>query len=190
VIGLQSTGEASTQSALEDLGEQISVDSKSLPKDIGGKVDYESVLLPHIISTAWSIMRSLVRNHFPVALPLPDVPKVPSPPPEGFADESERLQHMALQVEADRIANLPPRLPVGALVAKRGEILETTRKLDLPPNPLDDLIDRLGGENQVAELTGRLGRILRYGDKDQFHYVRRIQEQSNQKSYGLSMPKK
>ena len=162
---------------------------KPLPKDIGGKVDYESILLPHIVSTARSIMSSFVRNHFPVALPPPDVPKVPSPPTDGFPDENSRLQYMALQAEADRIKNLPPRPRVSALVAKQREILEATRKLDLPPNPLDDLIDRLGGENHVAELTGRSGRILRYGENDQFHYVRRIQELSNQKSYGLSLPK-
>jgi hypothetical protein len=96
---------------------------------------------------------------------------------------------MILQAEADRIKNLPPPAPISVLVEKQREILEAARKLDLPPNPLDDLIDRLGGESQVAELTGRSGRILRCSDKNQFHYVRRIQEQSNQKSYGLSMPK-
>lgn len=43
-------------------------------------------------------------------------------------------------------------------------------------------------EIQVAEMTGRSGRIVRYKDGKRFHHTKRGGAHSNQKSYGLSMP--
>jgi hypothetical protein len=40
-------------------------------------------------------------------------------------------------------------------------MLDTIRKLDLPNNPLDDIIDQLGGPDCVAEMTGRRGMLIR-----------------------------
>ncbi|XP_051128829.1 protein FORGETTER 1 isoform X2 [Andrographis paniculata] len=48
----------------------------------------------------------------------------------------------------------------GALKRKL-EILEVIRSLDLPNNPLDDIIDQLGGPEKVAEITGRRGMLVR-----------------------------
>ncbi|XP_073279298.1 protein FORGETTER 1 [Primulina huaijiensis] len=41
------------------------------------------------------------------------------------------------------------------------KILEIIRSLDLPNNPLDDIIDQLGGPDNVAEITGRRGMLVR-----------------------------
>ena len=41
---------------------------------------------------------------------------------------------------------------------------EELEKIPVPPSPLDALIDALGGPAQVAEMTGRRGRLVREGD--------------------------
>ncbi|KAL7532804.1 hypothetical protein ACHAXR_004855, partial [Thalassiosira sp. AJA248-18] len=187
VIGLQSTGEAGMEVALEELVKSLEEGAgKRVRRSDSGKIDFEDMALTGLISTAASIMTNLVRNHFPVALPPPEIPKVPDIPPNGFATEADRLEHMRMSDLADRIKNEPPPEPIPELVECRNAILESIRDLDLPPNPLDDMIDRLGGVENVAEMTGRSGRILRKNGK--YKYVKRFGGPSKQKSYGLSMP--
>jgi len=41
------------------------------------------------------------------------------------------------------------------------ELIAEIKALDLPSNPLDDLIDRLGGPSRVAEMTGRKTRWVK-----------------------------
>jgi hypothetical protein len=53
----------------------------------------------------------------------------------------------------------------GEALAWRTEILEEIDSLHLPGNPLDTIIDQLGGIDKVAELTGRKARLIR--NKDQ-----------------------
>lgn len=48
----------------------------------------------------------------------------------------------------------------GAL-ERKSKILEIIRTFDLPNNPLDDIIDQLGGPDNVAEITGRRGMLVR-----------------------------
>ncbi len=52
-----------------------------------------------------------------------------------------------------------PAIP--ALDSLRGTIDEMLDMLDPPVNALDDLIDKLGGPDRVAEMTGRGARIVR-----------------------------
>ncbi|KAL0398948.1 UNVERIFIED_CONTAM: protein FORGETTER 1 [Sesamum radiatum] len=48
-----------------------------------------------------------------------------------------------------------------AALDRKLKILEIIRSLDLPNNPLDDIIDQLGGPDKVAEITGRRGMLVR-----------------------------
>ncbi|XP_010260806.1 PREDICTED: protein strawberry notch [Nelumbo nucifera] len=44
---------------------------------------------------------------------------------------------------------------------RKSKILDIIRSLNLPNNPLDDIIDQLGGPDNVAEMTGRRGMLVR-----------------------------
>ncbi|KAF5758750.1 putative histone-fold, protein strawberry notch, strawberry notch, helicase C [Helianthus annuus] len=46
-------------------------------------------------------------------------------------------------------------------VEHKSKLLDTIRTFDLPNNPLDELIDQLGGPDNVAEITGRRGMLVR-----------------------------
>ncbi|PSS06282.1 Protein strawberry notch like [Actinidia chinensis var. chinensis] len=48
-----------------------------------------------------------------------------------------------------------------AAMERKLKILEIIRSLDLPNNPLDDIIDQLGGPDKVSEITGRRGMLVR-----------------------------
>nr|POF20447.1 protein forgetter 1 [Quercus suber] len=48
-----------------------------------------------------------------------------------------------------------------AAMERKTKILEIIRSLGLPNNPLDDIIDQLGGPEKVSEITGRRGMLVR-----------------------------
>jgi hypothetical protein len=70
---------------------------------------------------------------------------------------------------------LPPLLPPCLVPPGAAELLQRAQQLDLPKNPLDDLIDRLGGPGAVAEMTGRKARLLRQ-EIGTYAYVKRAEE--------------
>ena len=181
VIGLQSTGEASTLASLDDLKSKLATQNFSLEPNV------EDIVLPSLLSTSGAIMSSFVRNHFPIACLPPQIPKVPPMPPGGFTSEYERTVYQQMITTAERIRNLPAPKPKPELIRKRQELLDAIDEIELPPSPLDDLIDRLGGIDVVAEMTGRSGRVIRIKGTNAFKFTKRISGTATE-SYGLSMP--
>ncbi|XP_020573250.1 protein FORGETTER 1 [Phalaenopsis equestris] len=57
------------------------------------------------------------------------------------------------------------------------KILDIIKSLELPNNPLDDIIDQLGGPQNVAEITGRKGMLVRAsGGKGVVYQARNTKE--------------
>ncbi|KAL4451948.1 hypothetical protein ABPG75_007610 [Micractinium tetrahymenae] len=91
---------------------------------------------------------------------------------DEMSDEDELAEMDADFVVPDGAganANISPQL-----MRMRSWLLRIIQAMELPPNPLDQLIELLGGEEAVAELTGRKGYVARDAENgDRACYVQR-----------------
>ncbi|KAI7844526.1 hypothetical protein COHA_001884 [Chlorella ohadii] len=163
VLGLQSTGEA----AADSLNLQ--------PGDTCG-----------FISTTRQLLLHFVETHFPTTKALEEPP--PGALDAWQQQQQDEQQQQGQQGQAAGGAyseeastwgaggtsdDASPSRAAGAggqqgqgeedptSVKLKAAILEKIEALDLPPNFLDELIDKLGGPSAVAEMTGRKARVVR-----------------------------
>ena len=78
------------------------------------------------------------------------------------------------QRKEDLMNQPPPREAIEMATQMKDRLLAQIEQLgaNLPPNTLDQLIDELGGPENVAEMTGRKGRVVQH-DNGQVQYESR-----------------
>ena len=151
VIGLQATGE----SALEEHISQTKA---------AGKKSAAAVTFKGFVSVTKFILTSFIESHLPTIRleKPPTVVKYHEDGTQEFSDGSLRkIDGTVVPPATPQPAPTGPPQPLSRLVTLRSELLAAAEALDLPAAPLDDLIDRLGGPDKVAEMTGRKGRLVR-----------------------------
>eukprot|EP00850_Spirogloea_muscicola_P007218 SM000036S13262 [mRNA] locus=s36:226900:240784:+ [translate_table: standard] len=87
-------------------------------------------------------------------------PPIASVPPPGWtcADCTQETAEIVQEREA-YLKEVWSRYH--AALERRKAILNAVQELDLPNNPLDDIIDQMGGPENVSEMTGRKGMLVR-----------------------------
>ena len=143
VIGLQTTGEAQDNMAELKVGEDVT--------QFG------------FVSTTREMLINFLDTHFPTTyVDAADGSLGDNNAPLDWA--KERNGEAEVEYTGHFHTNAPLKVDE-ELIAEKDELIRQVIHLDLPPNFLDAMIDELGGPDNVAELTGRSGRVVRRGSK-------------------------
>jgi hypothetical protein len=164
IIGLQSTGEAAAAELELQLGDQCGW-----------------------VSVCKQILLQFVNNHFPTT-------RTSNPMPPPIAIDLETGDVLGQEAAVDFLANAgagitsattPVLVTDQMSLSLKEQMLQRIRALELPPNFLDELIDKLGGKHAVAEMTGRKARIVRNNNNRPVYEARAKPDSSEMDSLNI-----
>ncbi|CAM9613610.1 unnamed protein product, partial [Phaeothamnion confervicola] len=162
VVGLQSTSESGLDKHLEETGYRVGDRAAALicAQRYSVKAFIESYFPTTTRPRKLDVMTDgQLRCSLAVRAQEEAATGAPWDGAAATAAEAELRQAQASQRAAAAVAVWPTL--VSACVVAKNRCLAALEALPLPPSPLDDLIDRLGGPGEVAEMTGRTRRVVR-----------------------------
>lgn len=162
-IHKKSTANPTGEVALEDFEEKKSIPMKSIPKDSRPKQDTQPKAADYSFLdeiNQISTVSDRIYDTKPLALPVKNssVKNTTNASVPSLLHALEALEKdlLIVKAERDRKPYLTSLVTYIQALEYRINILKRIHSIDLPRNPLDVLIDELGGPDEVAEMTGLL----------------------------------
>ncbi|XP_076928744.1 protein FORGETTER 1-like [Bidens hawaiensis] len=191
VIGLQTTGEARTEDAISKYGTELDdfisgprelllkfvEENYPLPEKIASPPPVEDNVKEvkrkrHSANSDASIkgrLRKAAKRESASEDDSSDESDWEIPSNDEIDEDSDNDSGYEQESDAESADHHQTRHPFVAELQKiyesalerKSRLLDKIRSFDLPNNPLDELVDQLGGPDNVAEITGRQGMLVR-----------------------------